>query len=151
MTVPLSDAVASKVPVELMAMNEMGDLCAWMTFTTVSVRVSKSRTSPESEAGAVEAAGRVWAAVERGEVGDGTGEGYARKEGSDEGDRAHIAVDYCEMGRSVGVAQPKLGWALTVRVLGGINDVEETHVADIVYVDLRLQHDDKCFAVEFHG
>lgn len=46
MTVPLSDAVARIVPVELIARKEMGDLCAWMTFATVSERVENSRTSP---------------------------------------------------------------------------------------------------------
>lgn len=45
-TVPLSDAVASMVPVELMERKEMGDLCAWMTFATVRERVEKRRTSP---------------------------------------------------------------------------------------------------------
>lgn len=63
-----------------------------MTLTTVRVRVSNRRTSPERAAGAAWG-GRVCAAVERGEVGDGTGDGYARNEGSEDGDSAHIAED----------------------------------------------------------
>lgn len=50
-----------------------------MTLITVSVRVSKRRTSPDSEAAGwleeEDAAGRVWPAVDNGEVGDGTGDG----------------------------------------------------------------------------
>lgn len=77
-----------------------------MTLTTVRVLVSKSRTSPESDAGGVVAedvdADRTCAAVDSGEVGDGTGEGYARKEGSEEGESAHIAIETekVEIGRS---------------------------------------------------
>ena len=59
-------------------------------MTTESVRVSNNKTSPERDAGAAWE-DRVCPAVDRGEVGDGTGDGYARKEGSDEGDKAHIA------------------------------------------------------------
>jgi len=47
MTVPLSDAVASIVPVELMERKEIGDLCAWITLATVKERVENSRTSPD--------------------------------------------------------------------------------------------------------
>lgn len=47
MTVPLSDAVASIVPVELMERKEIGDLCAWITLATVNVRVENRRTSPD--------------------------------------------------------------------------------------------------------
>ena len=46
MTVPFSDAVASRVPVELMARHDRGVLCAWMTFATVRERVENKRTSP---------------------------------------------------------------------------------------------------------
>ena len=83
-TVPFSEAEASIVPVELIERKEMGDLCACITLATVKVRVEKMRTSPDwgtevddddedatddspcDEEGAC------------GEVGDGTGEGYAR-------------------------------------------------------------------------
>ena len=81
MTVPLSDDVARRVPLALMVRCEMGDLCAWMTLTTARVRVSKSRTSPERDPAAGGTlllppdAVRVWAAVERGDVAEGTGEG----------------------------------------------------------------------------
>ena len=76
MTVPLSDAVATMVPEELMDKNEMGDLCAWMTFATVKVRVEKRITSPDCCAGV----GGDAAAdgCDRGVVGEGTGEGYAK-------------------------------------------------------------------------
>ena len=47
MTVPLSDAVASNVPVEFMGRKEIGDLCAWITLATVRVRVEKRITSPD--------------------------------------------------------------------------------------------------------
>ena len=88
MTVPLSDAVARSVPAALMARNEMGDLCAWMTFATVSERVENRSTSPVTAAmvvGAVGAApvedalgccGDAADAWER--AGEGTGDGYAR-------------------------------------------------------------------------
>lgn len=77
MTVPLSDDVAKRVPVELMERKEMGDLCASrITSATVNVRVEKSITSPDCWAGA-----EAWAGAgcwESGDVGEGTGEGYAR-------------------------------------------------------------------------
>lgn len=47
MIVPLSEAVASIVPVELMAKKEMGALCAWITFATVLVAVENTKTSPD--------------------------------------------------------------------------------------------------------
>jgi hypothetical protein len=53
-TVPLSDAVASIVPVELRARQAMGDLCAWMTLMAERLRVSKRRTSPVVGAGGAE-------------------------------------------------------------------------------------------------
>lgn len=69
MTVPLSEAVASRVPVELVARCAMGVLCAWMMLDTWRERRSKMRTSPGD-----------WELpeAEKGDVGDGTGEGYAR-------------------------------------------------------------------------
>jgi hypothetical protein len=56
-----------------------------MTFATVRDRVLKRRTSPD------------WGAVEgvpdgKGAEGDGTGEGYARKDVSADGERATMAV-----------------------------------------------------------
>ena len=50
-TVPLSEAVASIVPVELSAKHAMGDLCAWMTLRAEREIVSKRRTSPVVGAG----------------------------------------------------------------------------------------------------
>jgi hypothetical protein len=97
MTVPFSDAVARSVPDALMERNEMGALCAWMTFETVRERVEKRRTSPDwcgaaavvvavaveeaDEADEVEVVDVVvegWLAESweaRGEFGEGTGEG----------------------------------------------------------------------------
>ena len=76
MTVPLSDEVARREPVEFRDKKEMGDLCAWMTFATVSERVENMITSPD-----VCATGEFWLVtdwVELDAVGEGTGEGYAR-------------------------------------------------------------------------
>ncbi len=50
-TVPLSDAVASIVPVALRARHAIGVLCAWMTLIAERLRVSKRRTSPVVGAG----------------------------------------------------------------------------------------------------
>ena len=87
MTVPLSDAVARRVPAELIERKEMGALCAWITFATVSERVEKRRTSPDCCVGVVCGdSGRL--AV----VGDGTVDGYARYELSEEGDNATMAA-----------------------------------------------------------
>jgi len=87
MTVPLSDAVAKRVPVELIERKEMGALWAWITFATVSERVEKRRTSPDCCAGAV-CGGSARLVV----VGDGTVDGYARYELSGEGDSATMAA-----------------------------------------------------------
>ena len=89
------------MPVEFSAREARGDLCARMTLDTVSDRVAKRRTSPdcgaEDEAEAADEGGvdddvLPAPALVRGEVGEGTGEGYARYEFSAEGDRAHIAT-----------------------------------------------------------
>ncbi len=68
----------------------MGDLCAWITLATERKRVEKRRTSPvwgvEDAAGGWEAFNCV------SEDGEGTGDGYARYELSEEGDNATIAV-----------------------------------------------------------
>lgn len=80
MTVPLSEAVARSVPVELMERKEMGDLWAWMTLETVKERVEKRRRSPvccAADAAAGDGGGGE-AGVASGESGDGTGDGYAR-------------------------------------------------------------------------
>ena len=50
-TVPLSEAVASMVPVELSARQAMGDLCACITLRAEREIVSKRRTSPVVGAG----------------------------------------------------------------------------------------------------
>ena len=88
-TVPLSDAVASIVPVELMERKEMGDLCACMTFATVNVRVEKRMTSPDCwvvGGGCVADDG-----CDKGDVGEGTGDGYARYDESADGESAQTA------------------------------------------------------------
>lgn len=51
MTVPLSEAVASMVPVEFRDRAAMGVLCAWMTFSAEREMVSNKRTSPVVGAG----------------------------------------------------------------------------------------------------
>lgn len=78
MTVPLSDEVARRVPVELIERNEIGDLCAWMTLATVSERVEKRSTSPDCGAALDDEEGTEFIAEVPGVAGDGTGEGYAR-------------------------------------------------------------------------
>lgn len=108
MTVPLSEAVARSVPVELIERNEMGDLCAWITLDTVKERVENRRTSPDWEAVGVVGGGAACEAdcVANVEVAEGTGEGYARYELSADGERAHIAAKdkdiqtrrYCVLG-----------------------------------------------------
>ena len=67
----------------------MGDLCAWITFATVSERVENMMTSPD-----VWVAGVDWLVdcAELGAVGEGTGEGYARYDASAEGDKAQTAT-----------------------------------------------------------
>ena len=46
MIVPLSEAVARRVPASLTVMQERGDRCASTTLIASSLRVSKRRTSP---------------------------------------------------------------------------------------------------------
>lgn len=48
---PLSDAVASIVPVELSVRAAIGDLWAWITLRAVLSFVSNKRTSPVDGAG----------------------------------------------------------------------------------------------------
>lgn len=67
---PLSEAVARSVPVELIERKEMGDLWAWITFATVSDRVEKRITSPACEEDEDEEDGGLSK-----EAGDGTGDG----------------------------------------------------------------------------
>ena len=115
MTVPLSDAVAKRVPVELIERKEMGALCAWITFATVSERVEKRRTSPDCCVGVV-CGGWVMLAV----LGDGTGDGYARYELSAEGDSATMATP------SLSQVYPKKPFARsrTFGVWGGFDDMK---------------------------
>ncbi len=47
MMVPLSEAVARRVPVLLREMQERGERCASATLMASSFRASKSRTSPD--------------------------------------------------------------------------------------------------------
>jgi len=89
-TVPLSDAVAKRVPVELMERKEMGALCAWITFETVSERVEKRKTSPDCCIGVV--CGDWLRLTRLAVVGEGTADGYARYELSEEGDSATMAA-----------------------------------------------------------
>lgn len=70
MTVPLSDAVAKRVPVELIERKEIGALCARITFETLSERVEKRKTSPDCCVGVV-CGGWVRSVV----VGEGTVDG----------------------------------------------------------------------------
>jgi hypothetical protein len=46
MMVPLSDAVARRVPASLTVMHDNGDRCASTTLIASSLMVSKRRTSP---------------------------------------------------------------------------------------------------------
>jgi hypothetical protein len=39
----------------------------------------------------------------------------------------------------------------TLGIGHGLNDVEQAHVADIVHVNLRLQHDNKRLAIQLDG
>lgn len=89
MTVPLSDAVARRVPEGDTTSAESGDLCARMIFVSVRVVVENRRTSPV--AGCCGALGGD-VDVEAEAEGDGMGEGYARYELSAFGESAHIAV-----------------------------------------------------------
>jgi len=81
MTVPLSDAVARSVPLELIERKDIGDLCACMTLATVSERVEKISTSPDWCGGDeeldddVEASAEVPEGAGRAEEGDGTEDG----------------------------------------------------------------------------
>lgn len=88
MTVPLSDAVARRVPEGEIASAESGDLCARMMFVSVRVVVENRRTSPV--AGCCDALGGDVDA-EAVDEGEGMGEGYARYEFSAFGESAHMA------------------------------------------------------------
>lgn len=98
MTVPLSDAVARRVPDGEMVSAESGDLCARMMLESVKVVVENKRTSPVAGC-----CGTLGGDVDAGTdvEGDGMGEGYARYECSAFGESAHIAVqneDECRVG-----------------------------------------------------
>lgn len=140
MTVPLSDAVARMVPVELIERKEIGALCAWITFATVSDRVEKRRTSPDC---CVEVACGGWVRLE--EVGDGTVEGYARYELSEEGDNATMAAQ----GMSQGHPKKTFVRPHTFRVWGGFYDMKQAHIRNVVYVNLCFENNDEGFPVQF--
>lgn len=72
MIVPLSEAVASAVPWELIANAAMADLCAWIMLTAVRETVSNTMMAPTDEEGAVVAGG---GAVVSGDVAVGVGAG----------------------------------------------------------------------------
>jgi len=74
MTVPFSEAVARRVPVELMERKDKGVLCAWMALTTVKERVEKMWTSP-FWGGEVDGGVGAEDVAEREVDGEGTGEG----------------------------------------------------------------------------
>jgi hypothetical protein len=74
-TVPLSEAVARRVPVELMERKDIGDLWACITFETVSERVEKMRTSPDCCCAEVDDGGAEAGWLASGVVGEGTGDG----------------------------------------------------------------------------
>jgi hypothetical protein len=74
MTVPFSEAVARRVPVELMERKDKGVLWAWMALTTVKERVEKMWTSP-FWGGEVEGGVGAEDVAEREVDGEGTGEG----------------------------------------------------------------------------
>lgn len=78
MTVPFSDAVAKRVPDELMERKDIGALCACMTLATVSERVENRRTSPDCCTSAEDVGCTPEACGGSGDAGDGTGDGYAR-------------------------------------------------------------------------
>lgn len=96
MIVPVSEAVAKSVPLLFNAMQDRGDLCASTTFTAFSAIVSNIKTSPEVGAtygvrgGACD--GRLSFESSR-----GFGRGYARKQFSEEGDRAQMAWGFGEV------------------------------------------------------
>lgn len=142
MTVPLSDAVARMVPAELIERKEMGALCAWITFATVSERVEKRRTSPDC------CVGVVWGGWERlAVVGDGTVDGYARYELSEEGDNATMAVSrMSQVHPEQQSVRPH-----TLRVRGGFDNVKQAHIRNVVYVNFCFKDDDESFPVEFYS
>lgn len=73
-----------------MERKEIGDLWACVTFATVRVRGENRMTSPDCCV-----VGGAWIAddgCDRGEVGEGTGDGYARKDESADGESAQTAT-----------------------------------------------------------
>jgi len=88
--VPVSEAVANNVPLLFNAIQDRGDLCASTTFTAFSAIVSNIRTSPEVGATYGVRVG-AWDGRLSFESSRGFGRGYARKQLSDEGDRAQMA------------------------------------------------------------
>jgi hypothetical protein len=89
MMVPLSDAVARRVPVLLIDMQDNGDRWATTTFTVSSFEASKSRTSPVV-GGMCVPLGGAWEGTVNCVGSAFWGSGYARIQLSDD-DRAQIA------------------------------------------------------------
>lgn len=96
MIVPVSLAVASKVPSLLRHMLDNGETWASMRLTTLSVRVSNMMTSPDVGATWVDCGGACDGLLES-ESSRGLGKGYAMKQFLDEGDRAQIAEGFGEV------------------------------------------------------
>lgn len=74
------------VPCELIASAAIGDLCACIMLTAVRETVSKIMILPTEEDGAG------GGCVDKGDVADGVGAGYAKNAFSLDGDNAQIAV-----------------------------------------------------------
>lgn len=95
--VPVSLAVARSVPSLLRHMHERGERWASITFTAFSVKVSNTSTSPDVGGTYVDCGG----ACDGRLLSDsslGLGNGYAMKQFSDEGDKAHIAAGFGDVG-----------------------------------------------------
>ena len=80
--------------------------------------------------------------VENGDMGEGVGEGYKRKQFSLEGANAMTAI--------VRISK-NFTHVHTIRVRARFNGMNELHVAYIVNVNLLLQQDDQSAAVEFNS
>lgn len=91
--VPVSEAVASSVPSLFRAIQDRGARCASTTFKASSFSASNMRTSPEVGATYVESGGACDGLLSP-VSSRGFGSGYAIKQFSDEGDRAHMALGF---------------------------------------------------------
>lgn len=97
MIVPVSLAVASKVPSLFRHMEQSGERCASMTFTALSVNVSKTSTSPVVGGTYVDCGG-AWDGLRASESSRGLGSGYAMKQFSEDGESAHMAEGLGDVG-----------------------------------------------------